>query len=133
MQQTRYDLLLEERLTHCGCLKFKSRTSLHSRIFDHMYAEMKTGLREGKIPVKAPRIFEITISSTGIIVYTIHRHSGRLVKFIETTKTERENLEESMELLEKRMANYGLKFIKPQKCDYNRRFADIHISVEIEG
>lgn len=132
MEQTRYDLLLAERLFHCGYLKFSNKKTLHAQIFQYMFEEMKHGIEEGKFPSKNPKIFEITINSQGVIVYTIHRY-GKLVKFFKINNMDRNCLQESMGLLEKRLENYGLIFVKPQKCDYSHQFADIKITVNIHN
>lgn len=130
MEQTRYDLLLAERLSQCSYLKFSNTKTLHAQLFQHIFKEIKEGVEEDKFPPRNPKIFEITINSQGIIVYTNHKHA-KVLKFFRTNNMDRHCLQESMELLEKRLENYGLMFEKPQKCDYSHRFTDIHISVNI--
>lgn len=130
MEKVRYDLLLAERLSKRGCLNFSNRKTLHFHLFQYVFNQMQEGLKESKFPTLTPKIFEFAITNKGVIVYTIHKH-GKILKYFKTDDLERKSIQESMELLEKRLGTYGLVFNKPTKCDYSHPYTDIFISVYV--
>lgn len=119
MNQIRYEELLKRRIQKSGYVRFASHEkTLHSEMLKYVNEQIMTSLAKDAFRNKDSGIFLISVSMHDVYIRTLHKYV-EIVKCFKATNAD--NIPESLDLLTRKLASYGLAVVPLPNYNFHTR------------